>query len=105
MVVSPLVPAAAIVAGSRATLPVWLPRVARLMGARVWDLLWDLRWGWARQAMHWVSAHTGVPAIVVAAVLIVVLYRVAKRSLRFVAQVSVVLLLLAVLAHLGILRF
>ncbi len=68
-------------------------------------LVGALRWAWARRALEWVAGHTGVPAIVVAAVLTVVLYRLAKRSLRFVVQVSVVLAVLAVMAHFGLLRF
>ena len=56
-------------------------------------------------ALRWLSGHTGVPAIVVAAVLVVVSYRLAKRSMRFVAQVSLVLAVLAVLTKLGFLRF
>jgi hypothetical protein len=75
----------------------WLPRIQLILGS--------FRWAWARRALEWVSGHTGVPAILLAAVLVVVLYRVAKRSLRFVAQVSVVLVVLALMAHYGFLRF
>ena len=78
----------------------WLPKLKLLAAA-----LGAMRWTWARQALQWVSAHTGVPAIIVTAILVVVLYRIAKKSLRFVAQVSVVLALLALLAHYGLLRF
>jgi hypothetical protein len=78
----------------------WLPKLKLLAAA-----LGSLRWTWARQALQWISAHTGAPAILVAAVLVVVLYRLAKKSLRFVAQVSLVLALLALLAHYGLLRF
>ena len=56
-------------------------------------------------ALRWLSGHTGVPAILVAAVLVVVSYRIAKGSLRFVAQVGLVLTVLAVLTKLGFLRF
>lgn len=62
-------------------------------------------WLWAKRGLEWASAHTGVPAIVVAAILVVVLYRLAKRSLRFVAEVSLVLAVLLVLARMGFLRF
>ncbi len=82
---------------SLASLVAWLPRIQLLLGS--------FRWGWARQALQWVAAHTGVPVTLVAAVLVLILYRVAKRSLRFVAQVSVVLAVLALLAHFGLLRF
>jgi hypothetical protein len=62
-------------------------------------------WGWVRAGLAWASRHSGVPAILICAVAIVVGWRLAKESARFVAQVSVVLLVLAVLAKLGILRF
>jgi hypothetical protein len=62
-------------------------------------------WGWGRAGLAWASRHSGIPAIVICAVAIVVGWRLAKKSARFVAQVSVVLLVLAVLAKLGILRF
>lgn len=68
-----------------------------------------VRLAWVGQTasalLRWLSAHTGVPAIVVAAILIVVSYRLAKRSMRFAAEVSVVLALLAALTKLGFLRF
>jgi hypothetical protein len=66
---------------------------------------WDAYGAWVRQGLSWLSRHTGIPAIVIAAILVVVAYRVAKRSLKFVLQVSVVLIALATLAHLGLLRF
>lgn len=57
---------------------------------------------------HWVSRHTGIPVIVVSAIAIVLLCRVArlaKRSVRFAFQVCLVLGVLALLGALGILRF
>ncbi len=65
----------------------------------------ELQAGWIRQALLWASHHTGIPAIVVAAVVIVVLYRIAKRSVRFALEVSIVLAALALLTKLGVLRF
>ena len=78
-------------------LPSWLPRLGLLFG--------EFRWAWARQALHWVTAHTGAPAILVAALLIVLLYRLAKWSARFVVQVALVLTALVILTKLDVLRF
>jgi hypothetical protein len=83
------------------TLLPWLPKLRLLLGG----ITGAWAWVWAKRCLEWASAHTGVPAIVVAAVLLVVLYRLAKRSLRFVAEVSLVLAVLLVLARLGFLRF
>lgn len=59
----------------------------------------------ARGAVAWVSVHTGIPALVVAAVLVVVGYRVLKRSLRFFVEVALVVAALVAASHLGWLRF
>ncbi|MDB4945488.1 MAG: hypothetical protein JWP97_5022 [Labilithrix sp.] len=58
-----------------------------------------------RVAVRWLSVHTGVPALVVAAVLVVVGYRVLKKSLRFFLEVALVAALLVAAAHAGWLRF
>ena len=56
-------------------------------------------------AVRWLSLHTGVPALVVAAVLIAVGYRVLKRTSRFAVEVAAVTLALALAAELGWLRW
>lgn len=59
----------------------------------------------ARTALHWLSAHTGVPVLVVAAVLVVVGYRVLERSARFAVEVVLVAALLVACAELGWIHF
>ena len=59
----------------------------------------------ARFAVRWLSMHTGAPALVVAALLIVVGYRILKKSARLVAEVALVAALLVAAAHAGWLRW
>lgn len=59
----------------------------------------------ARVAVRWLSESTGAPAVLVAAVLLVVGCRVLQRSARFVVQVVLVLAVLLVATQLGWLRF
>ncbi len=58
-----------------------------------------------KAAIRWLSVHTGVPALLVAAVLIAVGYRVLKRSARFAVEVAAVTLALALASQLGWLRW
>lgn len=60
---------------------------------------------WGRLSVRWLSSHTGVPALIVAAVLVVVGYRVLKRSARFFLEVALVAALLVAAAQAGWLRF
>ncbi len=59
----------------------------------------------AKAALAWASTHTGVPALVVAAVALVVGYRVLRRSARFAVEVAVVSAALVFLTHLGMIRW
>ena len=59
----------------------------------------------AKAAIHYVSAHTGVPALLVAAVAIVVGYKILKRTARFAVEVTVISLALAAATELGWLRW
>lgn len=54
-----------------------------------------------RHWLHWVSGHTGIPVVCVAAVAIVVSFRVARRVARLVLEVTLVLALLLVATKLG----
>lgn len=54
--------------------------------------------GLAKMAVRWLSAHTGLPALVVAAILIVVAYRLFKKTARFAIEVALVAALLVVAA-------
>jgi hypothetical protein len=59
----------------------------------------------ARLAVRWLSLHTGLPALVVAAVLIVVGYRILKRSARFAVEVVLVAALLVAATSAGWIRW
>jgi hypothetical protein len=58
-----------------------------------------------RAVIHWLSLHTGVPALVVAAVLVVIGYRVLKRSARFAVEVALVAAVLVMASQLGWIRW
>jgi hypothetical protein len=58
-----------------------------------------------RLAVRWLSLHTGVPALVVAAVLVVVGYRLLKRSARFAVEVALVAALLLAATSAGWIRW
>lgn len=58
-----------------------------------------------KMAVRWLSLHTGVPAVLVAAVLIAIGYRVLKRSARFAFEVAAVTLALVAASELGWLRW
>lgn len=68
-------------------------------------------WRWtqvvagAKAALHWISVHTGVPVLIVAALVVCVGYRVLKRSLRFVIEVTAVIVLLLLATELGWIRW
>ena len=59
----------------------------------------------ARHAVRFLALHTGLPALVVAAVLVVVGYRILKKSARFVAQIAVISLVLLAASELGWIRW
>ncbi len=67
--------------------------------------------GWAsvvestKVALRWLSLHTGVPALLLAAVLVCVGYRVMKRTLKFAVEVAAVALLLFGAWHLGFIQW
>lgn len=58
-----------------------------------------------KQGVRWVSQHTGVPALVVAAILIAVGYRVLKKGARFAIEVAAVGLLLFAASEMGWIRW
>jgi hypothetical protein len=53
----------------------------------------------------YVAKHTGVPAVVVAALGVVISMRVVKRTLRLLVEVSLVTAVLLALTYAGVLRF
>jgi glucan phosphoethanolaminetransferase (alkaline phosphatase superfamily) len=54
-----------------------------------------------RLALRWGAHHTGLPIVLVAAITMVVSWRLFRRSLRFVVEVVVAVALLAVAARFG----
>lgn len=56
---------------------------------------------WAKLAFRFLTAHTGLPALLVAAVLVVVGYRLLKKTARFAAEVAVVTIALVAATELG----
>jgi MFS superfamily sulfate permease-like transporter len=55
--------------------------------------------------LEWVSAHSGIPAIVLAAVLIVLTWRLVKWSAKLALEVALVAAILLVMTKLGWIRF
>lgn len=58
-----------------------------------------------RWALDWIAVHTGVPVLLVAAVLVVVGYKVLKRGFRFALEVAVVAAALLFANEMGWLRW
>lgn len=70
------------------------------------DFAWSalrggLPWTLARDAADLAARHTAIPALVVAAAVLVVAYRVLKRVSRFLLEVALVAALLAAATHAG----
>lgn len=59
----------------------------------------------AKHLFAYAEAHTGLPAIVVAAIVLVVGFRLFKKSLRFAVEVAVVVGLLGAASFFGWVRF
>jgi hypothetical protein len=53
------------------------------------------------KALHELSKHTGIPVVVIAAVLLVVSFRFARRAARLAVEIAVVLALLLGATQLG----
>lgn len=52
-------------------------------------------------ALRWGSHYTGLPVILVAAIALVVSWRIFRRSLRFVVEVTIAVALLLVATRIG----
>jgi hypothetical protein len=66
---------------------------------------WRAMEGAGRFALRWLSLHTGLPALVVAAVIVVVGYRILKKSARFAVEVALVAALLVAATNAGWIRW
>jgi len=73
----------------------------RLADALLHGAGWANAWGAARHGVRWVSVHTGLPALLVAAVLVAVGYRLLKKTARFGMEVAVVAAALFAMTELG----
>jgi hypothetical protein len=58
-------------------------------------------WSGVTRALKAVSLHTGIPIVVVAAVVLVLSYRVARRGARLALEVGVVVAILLVATQFG----
>jgi hypothetical protein len=67
----------------------WLPRIGPTMA------------GGLRAALRWAAHHTGLPVILVAAISLVLSWRILKRTARLVVEVVIALALLVVATRLG----
>lgn len=61
--------------------------------------------GLLRASLRWLSVHTGVPVLVVAAIAVVVGFRLLKRTARFALEVAAITLALLAASELGWLRW
>jgi heme A synthase len=55
-----------------------------------------------RESARFISRHTGIPAVFVAALLIVISWRMAKRMAHVAVEVAVVTILLLALTKMGV---
>jgi phosphate/sulfate permease len=62
-------------------------------------------WAAFRMGVRYSAEHTGVPAVVVASVALVVSWRVFKRTVRFAVELAIALTVVITLTELGWLRF
>jgi hypothetical protein len=58
-----------------------------------------------KEWLRWVSHHTGLPVVLVAAIAVVVSWRLFKRTARFAVQVLLTLIALLVATHFGLIRW
>jgi hypothetical protein len=59
----------------------------------------------ARSSIRYLAQHTGLPVLVVAAVLLVIGYRLLRRSVRFFLEVAAIAVLLLAATELGWIRW
>ncbi len=80
-----------------------LATIARLvwLSAIPWKSMEDA----VRLGVRWLSLHTGVPALVVAALLVVIGCRILKKSARFLLEVALVAAFLVAATRAGWLRW
>jgi hypothetical protein len=67
----------------------------------LWTMPWSTIASAGRFAVRWLSLHTGLPALLVGAVLVVVGYRILKKTARFAVEVALVAALLVAATSAG----
>ncbi len=78
----------------------YLPRLA------VWaSMTFRAGWGGAGKALSALSQHTGIPVVVLAAVGLVISFRVARRASRLALEFAVALVVLVTATRMGWIRF
>ena len=61
--------------------------------------------GTPRQALHWMTQHTGIPIVIVAAAVIVLSWRLAKKVFGLIVQIAFVSVLLFLATRFGWIRW
>jgi hypothetical protein len=67
--------------------------------------LWAILWGAFHHGVLMASKHTGLPAVLVAAMSIVVAWRTAKRALHFAVETALVCAILVFCSIMGWIHF
>ena len=67
--------------------------------------IWGAFWGAFHQGVLALAKHTGLPALLVAAMSIVVAWRTAKRALHFAVETALVCAILVVCSIMGWIHF
>ena len=68
---------------------------------RLWTMPWATLATAGRFAIRWLSLHTGLPALIIGAILVVVGYRILKKTARFAVEVALVAALLVAATSAG----
>jgi hypothetical protein len=85
-----------VLAAASVATPAWIQALLTAPLASAHEVLTAVR-----GALHLIADKTGVPIVVVTAVVLVAAFRLARRSGRFVLEVALVLMLLVVATKLG----
>jgi hypothetical protein len=62
-------------------------------------------WTAFRQAVHYASLHSGLPAVVVASLALVAGYRLLRRTIRFAVQLTIAMTIVLAATYFGWLSF
>ncbi len=76
------------------------PRVLPALATR-----WEVFAAQTRIAIRWLSLHTGLPAVLVTAIAVVLGYRILQKSTRFFVEIALVTALMAAATKAGFIRW